>query len=77
LQCHLGSMPKDHVPISVILLRALGMWRGVSGDTCFSFNHRASARRSWEVTIDPFADMQHTQCTVGELSLNSATWVLA
>jgi hypothetical protein len=73
VQYHLGSLPNDRDGMSVILFLRPGMCSGVSGETCLSFRRNASTHTSFDATTDPLAAMQHTQCTVGELSLNSAT----
>ena len=73
VQCQFGSLPNDRDGMSVIRFRSPGICNGVRGDNCFNLSQSANARKSWEATLDPLAAIQRTQCTVGELSLKSAT----
>ena len=49
------------------------MCSGVSGNAPLTFSCKANARMSLAATSEPRAANRRTQCTVGELSLNSAT----
>ncbi len=59
--------PKDCEGMSSMALCTPGMWSGVSGERRTSWSQSASA---WEC----LAAILSTQCTIGELSLKSATW---
>ena len=73
LQNHCGSDPNDWEGMSVIAFWTPAMCNGVSGDAFVSWSHKARTRISC-IAMCEFRDaMRCTQCTVGELSLNSAT----
>jgi hypothetical protein len=73
-QSHFGSLPKEREGISVMALRCPAIWSWVKGETCIVLRRSVRARRSCPATRDPFAAIRRTQCTVGALSLNRATW---
>lgn len=73
LQCHRLSEPKERDGMSVIALWIPGMCNGVSGELLIICRRRARARSSCIANGDVLAARRSTQCTVGELSLNSAT----
>jgi hypothetical protein len=60
LQCHRCSEPNER--------------DGMSGEQRSSCRRSASARSSCMAIVDCRDAIRSTQCTVGELSLNSATW---
>jgi len=74
LQCHFVSLPKDRNGISVIEFSSPAMWSGVIRHVPFCLSRRASARIRWADTRDPRVASRRTHPTVGELSLNSATF---
>ena len=77
LQAHRGSEPNDREGMSVSALSTPAMWSGVSGEHCRAWRRKASARTRCIATRDCFDAKRWTQCTVGVLSLISATCVLA
>ena len=58
--------------MSVIEFFFPGMCKSVSGNTLFSFNRNANARRKCAATSVLFVAIWCTQDTVGLLSLNKA-----
>ncbi len=67
---------KDREGMSVSELSTPAMCRGINGEALLSWRRNASARTSCIATFECFAVRRCTQCTIGELSLNSATWAL-
>ncbi len=77
LQCHFGFDPNEREGTSVMALSTPKMCNGISGDVFESCRRKAKARINCMATLECFAAKRWTQCTVGLLSLKSATCALA
>jgi hypothetical protein len=73
----LGDTAKDLDAMSAIVLSFPGIWTGVSGQHAAMFRRKARAQTICAETLDWRVAMRSTQLTEGELSLKSATCLLA